>query len=331
MPEFKIMSLNGENMMDLIPKDPGAQPGDEQLWRSRLLAELVGDVDPDIIGLVEAPPGIERTRRFVNSFLDDRYDVYQGEKRGALGLAFLIRKTLGIQVQEKSKQESLKAFKLDRFDADRDGIKEIYSWANRVPYEIEISGGSIAAPVVFILIHSKSKGVFIPGDLFAYELLSRANRMKLRAQGWAVRNRLNKLITDVGVGRVIVMGDFNDGPEFDVHAAYLGGAFLEPVMGSVWDPHLIFSNHHRSIKDRDRWTIDFRDRVVNPVMESRYGQPTTMRSWIDHILFSPELTPDVIDESAGIAHRQPRPQGLPAKYRGLRGTDHHPPYVSVVL
>jgi hypothetical protein len=56
--------------------------------------------------------------------------------------------------------------------------------------------------------------------------------MKLRAQAAAVRKRLDDLISREGVGRVIVMGDFNDGPEIDVDAQMIGGGFLEPVMGA---------------------------------------------------------------------------------------------------
>jgi len=81
----------------------------------------------------------------------------------------------------------------------------------------------------------------------------------------------------------------NDGPEFDIYAALLGGAFLEPIMGSVWDPKRVFHNAHAGVPPKERWTIDFKDRVVNPLTESKYGTPTELRSWIDHILLSPEL------------------------------------------
>ena len=329
--KLKIMSLNGEDMIDLVPKDL-QMPGKDalQYWRARLLASTIKAVDPDILGLVEAPPDQIRTEKYVVNYLDGVYKVFQGEKRGSFGLAFLVRNNLEIDAIVRSKKQSLKDYSLGGFDADGDGIKEEYSWWNRVPLEAEFYGSDLEK-TTFILIHAKSKGAFIPGDLFAYERLSRANRMKLRAQANAVRKRLDQLIDEHGKGRVVVTGDMNDGPEFDVYAAMLGGAFLEPLMGSVWDPARIMHNCHALVKTKDRWTIDFKDRVVNPLGRSRYGQPAELRSWIDHILISPELKDSVVPESYAILHKQPKVKELPKKCRGMRGTDHHPPYVTLDL
>ncbi len=333
MAQLKVLSLNGADMIDLVRKDLSIpNQNTVHFWRAKLLAAMIKEVDPDIIGLVEAPPDPARTKKYADQFIgQSTYKVHQAEKRGALGLAFLIRDNLDIDVTMRTKAESLKDFKLDTFDADGDGIKEQYSWWNRVPLEAQFSGVDLNAPTNFILIHAKSKGAFIPGDLFAYERLSRANRMKQRAQAKAIRKRLDGLVGEDGSGRAVVLGDMNDGPEFDIYSALLGGSFLEPLMGNIWDPNRIFHNTHISVPPRERWTIDFQDRVVNPLRSSRYGQPTELRSWIDHILVSPELRDSVVQGSAGILHKQPRVQGLPTKYRSIRGTDHHPPYVTLDL
>lgn len=332
MSNLKIMSLNGQDMVDLVPKDLSAlDPSGPYHWRAKRLTAIIIKVDPDIIGLVEAPPYQPRTEKFVADYLNGGFKVYQGEKRGILGLAFLIKKDRKIKVTLRTKAQSMKDFKLDAFDADNDGIKETYSWWNRVPLEAQFSGNDISAKTTFILIHSKSKGAFIPGDLFAYERLSRANRMKLRAQASSVRKRLDKLIDEKGEGRVVVLGDMNDGPEFDIYAALLGGAFLEPVMGSIWDPVRILHNCHQKVKKDQRWTIDFQDRIVNPLGKSRYGQPSELRSWIDHILISPELKSSIIPDSTGIFHGQTAVPGIPAEFRNIKGTDHHPPYVMLDL
>lgn len=332
MAAIKVMSLNGQDMIELIPKNLQIPADDSpHYWRAKLLAAMITDVDPDIVGLVEAPPDEARTRAFIDNYLDWTYDVHQAEKRGTLSLAFLVRKIMNIKVNIRSKEQSLKDFRLDDFDSDGDGIREKYSWWNRVPLEAEFADGVLKAKTTFILIHSKSKGAFIPGDLFAYERLSKANRMKLRAQASSVRRRLDQLVDEKGQGRAVVMGDMNDGPEFDIHAALLGGCFLEPLMGSIWNPARIFHNTHASFPVKDRWTIDFLDRVVNPLGPSRYGQPSDLRSWIDHILVSPELRSSVVPDTAGILHKQPSVPKLPQKFKGVRGTDHHPPYVVLDL
>jgi len=327
---LRILSLNGENMADLVPAEGTASA--PAAHRARLLAALIAGIDPDIVGLVEAPPSQERTERFVAEHLDGAYSVHSAERRGLLGLALLVRATLGIAVSVRSKAESRTDFVLSQFDADGDGIREVYSWANRVPLEAELSAGPLAAPVTVMVLHAKSKGVFIPGDLYAYQQLSRANRMKQRAQAAAIRGRLDHLLDVDPAARVVVLGDFNDGPEYDVYSAALGGgSFLEPVMGSVWAPSKVFTNTHADHPVATRWTIDFADRILNPLTQSRYGQPTEMRSWVDHILVSPALRDSIVADTARIGHRQPAVAGLPPDAARLRGTDHHPPYVTLEL
>ena len=332
MTPLKLMSLNCENMADFFVNDAMDDITGMSHWRSLMLADLIKAINPDVLGLVEAPAQQEQTERFVQVRLDDEYQVLQGERRGLLGLALLVRRSLALTAEPRTKAQSLKDFQLGEFDADGDGIREVYSWANRVPFEVRLAGPALSADLTVVIVHAKSKGAFIPGDLFAYERLSRANRMKQRAQAWALRRRIEDLIDESGAGRLVVMGDMNDGPEFDQYSALLGGSFLEPLMGSVWEPRRVLHNPHRTVPDRDRWTIDFHDRIVNPMGESRYGTPTEMRSWIDHILLSPELRDGVVPASAGIWHqRVPAPPGMPPELEGLRPTDHKPPYVTVQL
>ena len=328
--QLSVLSLNCENLGDLVFADPTATLFPARHQRSTLLGALVASINADIIGLVEAAPTLERTARWFAREVGPTYDIHQAERRGVLGLALAVRASLGLTVSVKTKDESNRLYALGEYDADNDGIKEVYSWANRVPFELTLSGGALASPVTFVVIHAKSKGVFIPGDLYAFERQSQAARMKLRAQGVAVRRRLDQLVDANGRGRVIALGDMNDSAEFDIYAAKLGGAFLTDVVGSIWDPARIFTDTHHGFPPNDRWTIDYKDRVVNPITETRYGMPTDMRSWIDHILVSPELRGSVVPGSAAIAHVQPFPLGWTGPRRG-RGTDHHPPSVSLDL
>ena len=108
MSQLKVMSLNGEDMIDLIPKDLNI-PGEDSFyyWRAKLLAAMIQEADPDIVGLVEAPPDQIRTEKFVESYLGGAYKVHQGEKRGALGLAFLVKNNRSITVNIYSKTKSL--------------------------------------------------------------------------------------------------------------------------------------------------------------------------------------------------------------------------------
>ena len=62
MIDLKIMSLNGEDMINLIPKSLRIpSKNSEHYWRAQLLVAMIKKVNADIIGLVEAPPNEKRT------------------------------------------------------------------------------------------------------------------------------------------------------------------------------------------------------------------------------------------------------------------------------
>ena len=63
MPKLKLMSLNGEDMIELIPKSLG-EPRGKAAARGKSLGDLIKEVDPDVLGLVEAPPSEARTQKF---------------------------------------------------------------------------------------------------------------------------------------------------------------------------------------------------------------------------------------------------------------------------
>lgn len=150
------MSLNGEDMIDLIPADL-SEPADSAALRGRALGEPIRRVDPDVLALVEAPPRDGQTRKFVDLYLDGVYTVVQGEKRGSLGLALLMRASLGLTAAPRTKEQSEDDFPLCENDSDNDGIKELYSWTNRVPLEVQLSGGGLDASVTVIVLHSRNR------------------------------------------------------------------------------------------------------------------------------------------------------------------------------
>ena len=94
MSEFKIMSLNGEDMIDLVPKDLSTHDDKSpHYWRARKLAAVIEEVDPDIIGLVEAPPYQKNTEKFAKDYLKGtNYKVYQGEKGVSWAWLSLLKK-----------------------------------------------------------------------------------------------------------------------------------------------------------------------------------------------------------------------------------------------
>ena len=66
MGTIKVMSLNGQDMIDLVGKDCEIPASDSaHFWRARQLAAMINEVAPDVAGLVEAPPSQNRTQAFV--------------------------------------------------------------------------------------------------------------------------------------------------------------------------------------------------------------------------------------------------------------------------
>ena len=238
MTALRILSLSGKNMSDLVPAN--GDPSDAAVCRARLLAALIADIDPDIVGLVEAPASQERTERYVATYLDGAYTARCAEKRGLLGLRCWCGRHWALPSASARRSRA--------------------AWTSRC---------RSSTPTVT------------------------ASARSTRGQPGAAR----------------------------------GGV----VGGSVWQPDRVFTTTHADHPERTRWTIDFADRILNPLADSRYGQPTEMRSWIDHILVSPALRGSIVAGTAQIAHRRPAAPGLPAAQARPRGTDHHPPYVTLEL
>jgi len=329
---LRICTYNIRDFDDLFTAHDAFAGGDRDEKTTRLeVREAIRDVllavDPDVLGVVEGPD---------TTATGSRSTVAALETFAAWG-GLRVRKALTGFVSQ-GKQELALLYDPDRvrarhapggsansksnprfdgelqFDTDDDRVKEVYRFY-RPPLEAKLSVQASGRDLYLMLCHAKSKGIFDAMDVVHWDRENRRNRRKLHAECTWMRRRVDEWL---GKGRdVIVMGDFNDGPEMDYYERELGRSAVEIVMGDVFDPDSVLRNGAgRPTWTRFGWSpasASFRDRLTD----------TWVNVLIDHILVSRGLP-----VAPGKPHRVWDPYLLPEakslKQTLWRASDHYP-------
>jgi endonuclease/exonuclease/phosphatase family metal-dependent hydrolase len=329
---LRLCSYNIRDFDALFTAHDAFAPGDYDGKTTRLeVREAIRDVllavDPDVLGVVEAPDttatGSRRTAAALEAFA-----VWAGlrARKALVGFVSQGKQELGLLYDPgvvKAKHVpggSTSSKSNPRFDGelqidtDDDRVKEVYRFY-RPPLEAKLTLQANGRELYLILCHAKSKGIFDAMDVVHWERENRRNRRKLHAECTWIRRRVGEWL---GKGReLVVMGDFNDGPEMDYFEAELGRSAVEIVMGDVFEPDALLRNHAgRPSWTRFGWspaTASFRDRLTD----------TWVNVQIDHILASRGLA-----VAATKAHRiwDPHhlPEAKPLKRTLWRASDHYP-------
>ncbi|MEW6718580.1 MAG: endonuclease/exonuclease/phosphatase family protein [Chloroflexota bacterium] len=281
MAKYTLMTYNIQHMNRLFA-NAAVKPGEAK--RAEGIAKVIQKVNPHLLGICEAANDPQEHRNFIENYLPEMgFQLAQGVSRGAQNLVFYYRQPFSVL----SLDENHSYYDPWHSDTDDDGLEENYHWERR-PLEatFEITPGGPKLDV--LLVHTKSKGIFTVVDFQNFQKIALANRKRLVAQAIKLRSRLNELLTDANPRPIVVMGDLNDGPGLDAFESMLGKSFVETVMGSVFEPDLIFHNvlwwmsKERGLM-KDLWTADFPDPIVNHPLGYRH------QVWVDHILVSPDM------------------------------------------
>lgn len=131
-------------------------------------------------------------------------------------------------------------------DVNGDLLLETYDFT-RLPLVIDVDPEA-GQPIRVIVLHTKSKYVHRGQQLFEnpdtrQEFIAEAMlaRRRISAEAFRLRTYLDTLLQDELDSRIIVTGDFNDGPGRDFfERSYLTHNVTDILLGSTFYPELIF-------------------------------------------------------------------------------------------
>lgn len=263
--------------------------------RSRQLATVVKQINPDILCIVEGPDtlkdGTKTTIRQLDAWrshyqlCDDYRSIHGFTSDGQQELCALYKKSRVYCEHSPEKRVTKnpfdKAFYVDTTD---DRIKEYYKHY-RPPFEISVRKPNGRAELMRIIVaHTKSKGIYESVDLIRYERLSKRNRRKLYAECYSIRERCDQWLKDNPNLNLAVVGDINDGFGLDYYEQRFARSAVETLLGDVWAPKRIL----RHVLPRPKlnkygwypWSSSFCDAITK----------NKVNVLIDHILVSQNVT-----------------------------------------
>ncbi|CTQ48332.1 endonuclease/exonuclease/phosphatase family protein [Jannaschia donghaensis] len=290
------------------------------------VARVVATLSPDVLCLQEGPSAVEEMQLFLDDVVTPatgaQWQMIQGTDGGAQKL-YVLRREGGrcAAIQRADDPETLALADIWDADVNGDMLLEGYDFT-RLPLVVDADPVG-AAPVRIVVLHTKSKYVQFgqskwedPARRQEFVVQALEARRRISAEGFRLRGYLDTLVQADGDARIVVTGDFNDGPGRDLfERSYLTHNVADIVLGSTFYPELIF--HHpliARVPAPQLFTARFDD-FVDGVLD----RPLLL----DHFAVSPALRSHV--EDAGIGHdafeAEVENDGEP---RAKRPSDHRP-------
>lgn len=297
------------------------------------VARVISRLDPDVICLQEGPSAKEEMQLFLDTCLTDgagaaAYEALIGAD-GREQKLYVLRKRGGAASGVSYSSDPATLALRDAWDADVNGdlLLEPYDFT-RLPLVVDVTYGA-GKTVRIIVLHTKSKYVHQGQKLFddpatrqAFVSMAMVARRRISAEGFRLRTYLDAALRDDAQARIIVAGDFNDGPGQDLfERSYLTHNVTDILLGSTFYPALIF--HHpvlASMAPEDLYTAIFDD-FVDDIPDRRL--------LLDHFVVSPALRPEIA--SARIAHAEYEAEliGDGEGARTRRPSDHRPLFLDL--
>ena len=271
----------------------------------RRVANVIKELDPDVLTVQEGPSDRREMELFVKKYLKDQdnnpmFKVFGGYD-GRSQKIYALVKTKGQFIDPIIVTDELTLDLKEPWLSDVDGDISLEDYEfTRTPVVIKGTWEPQGSKLKILVLHTKSKYVHRQQQLwenegtrmqFVAEALK--NRRRISSEAMRVRQYLNDLITADTNMQIVVTGDFNDGPGFDYFEKYyLTHNVTDILLGSTYYPDLLF-NHgflNRIPKDKRYTAIfdDFIDEIPN------------RKILLDHIIVSPALLSKIQD--SGIAH-----------------------------
>lgn len=271
---------------------------------AKRVANVINSLSPDIICVQEGPSSAAEMQLFLDTYLpangdEGGYEFVMGSD-GAAQKLYVLRKLNGKAASIDFATDDLSVEMSEAWEADVDGdlILEPYDFT-RMPLVVDVDP-HVGPPIRVVVLHTKSKYVHNGKALFSNPdtkqiFITRAMlaRRRISAEAFRLRTYLDSLLKDNLDARIIVTGDFNDGPGRDYfERSYLTHNVTDIILGSSFYPQLIF---HHAILPRTSPASLFTARFDDYVDDVR-DRPLLL----DHFIVSPSLQEKV--EDAAIEH-----------------------------
>ncbi|MEL7257353.1 MAG: endonuclease [Pseudomonadota bacterium] len=274
-------------------------------------AAVIMDIDPDLLCVQEGPSATAEMDLFLADHLSDAngpmYEAIVGSDGGAQKL-YVLRRLDGKFAAMDRATDALTQTLGDVWDADVNGdmMLEGYDFT-RLPLVVDVDPiGS--APIRIVVLHTKSKFVKFgeskwndPNRRQEFVVQALEARRRISAEGFRLRVYLDSLLQEDPEARIVVTGDWNDGPGRDLfERSYLTHNVADIVLGSTFTPDLIF--HHpllAHVQAPALFTARFDDFVDGiddrPLLLDHFAISPALVSWVEnaeinHQAFEAQLT-----------------------------------------
>jgi endonuclease/exonuclease/phosphatase family metal-dependent hydrolase len=329
---MKIMNWNLEWMNNWFSGNENPRWGSRSLTAddarvcAAKAAAVINDIHPDLLCLQEGPSAMAEMDLFLADFLSNagvpQYEAIIGADGGAQKL-YVLRRIDGLVAAMDRATDPVTQALADVWDADVNGdmMLEGYDFT-RLPLVVDVDPVG-SAPIRVIVLHTKSKFVQFgeskwkdPNRRQEFVVAALEARRRISAEGFRLRGYLDEVVAADSAARIVVTGDWNDGPGRDLfERSYLTHNVADIVLGSTFTPDLIF--HHpllAHVPAPALFTARFDD-FVDEVQD----RPLLL----DHFAVSPALTPWVKDASISHEAFEVEVDGS-GRARTQRPSDHRP-------
>ena len=237
MPSEKIAVWNIYFSWKLVETRNGVlrtTPGERK--RAENVAEIINEMDAGLLGIVECMSPKE-LKYYVKTYCPQYDGMTLNGDSDNYNLGILYKKSLFSVRKEQINTKPWKA------RIGNDSRNRTYKFA-RIPLVVSVTHKVTGTSVLIGIMHTKSKRP--PDDLTGRELWLKNlnNRQRIIAACTRIRELLFAKIEPPNSThqKFIIMGDLNDGPDFDEYERKVARSGVETVLGSVLDPdHILFS------------------------------------------------------------------------------------------
>jgi endonuclease/exonuclease/phosphatase family metal-dependent hydrolase len=251
------------------------------------IRDVIREVDPDILGIVEGPKLPSQMEKFVQQYLSDPsddpiYDVVTSPSERTQRQYLLTKRGAAAAVGTLYDEPRYKGM-VKRWN--------FYPWGAYTPKEAK-SHTFFREPLVaelqidihkltIILLHIKSKYTGLkPSETKEYVEKSILARQEITSEIKKVRDYLDDALVEEMTRSIVVMGDMNDGPGRDkFEAEFMLQNLVDVIQGTLLNPELNVYHVLENVQT-EAYSLEFED-------PEESGKKK--RELIDHILLSPGM------------------------------------------